>query len=152
MLLSYFDFQFYLQTRDDKELVLRNNEKIEHYPMTKMYRNNNVQLPKQSSVSRGLSKHNSLKYESFERRQSIVSERNDEICPKQHTRQCEGNFRKRLSMDKSTLILVIIVTFFIITHSTRMASKLYMTIFPQLHTEENFIKCLRLNRCFFNIV
>ena len=117
-----------------------------------MYRNNNVQVPRQSLVSRGLSKHNSLEHKNIERRRSIASEKSDEIRPKQHTRECEGNFRKRLSMDKSTLILVIIVTFFIITHSTRMASKLYMTIFPQFHTEENFIKCLRLNRYFLNIL
>ena len=152
MLLVILIFNFIFRQEMIRNWSFGITKKIEHYPMTKMYRNNNVHLPRQSSVSRGLSKHNSLKHENIERRQNIVSVRSDEICPKQHTRQCEGNFRKRLSMDKSTLILVIIVTFFIITHSTRMASKLYMTIFPQLHTEENFIKCLRLNRCFFNIV
>ena len=53
---------------------------------------------------------------------------------------------KLFSMEKSTLILIIIVSLFIVTHSTRMASKVYMTIFPQLNTEENFIRCFQLNR------
>ena len=55
---------------------------------------------------------------------------------------------KLFSMEKSTLILIIIVSLFIVTHSTRMASKMYMTIFPQFNTEENFIRCLQLNRYF----
>ena len=53
---------------------------------------------------------------------------------------------KLFSMEKSTLILIIIVSLFIVTHSTRMASKMYMTIFPQFNTEENFIRCHQLNR------
>ena len=53
---------------------------------------------------------------------------------------------KLFSMEKSTLILIIIVSLFIVTHSTRMASKMYMTLFPHFNTEENFIRCFQLNR------
>ena len=111
-----------------------------------MFKNDTLQLFRQSTIPRGLSKHNSLKQENIKNTRSVVCERNEEVVSKQLTRRCDGNFRKSLSMDKSTLILVIIVTFFIITHSTRMASKLYMSIYPELLTEEHFIKCLRLKR------
>ena len=123
-----------------------------------MQRNDNIQLSRHSQISRGLSNHNSLQQEQSENKRSIMSQTNEEmvrsimsqtseeIVSKRFTRKEEGKSLKRLSMDKSTLILIIIVTFFIITHSTRMASKLYMTIFPQFHTEENFMKCLRRNR------
>ena len=127
-----------------------------------MQRNDNVQLSRQSIISAGLSNHNSLQQENSENKRSIksqtseeiprsiMSQTSEEIVPEQFARNCEEKSQKRLSMDKSTLILIIIVTFFIITHSTRMASKLYMTIFPQFHTEENFMKCLRRNRYFFS--
>ena len=123
-----------------------------------MQRNDDMQLSRRSQISGGLSNHNSLQQEQSENKRSIMSQTSEEmvrsimsqtseeIVSKRFTRKGEGKSLKRLSMDKSTLILIIIVTFFIITHSTRMASKLYMTIFPQFHTEENFMKCLRRNR------
>ena len=111
-----------------------------------MYKSNTKQLSRQSTMSRGLSKHNSLKQENIAGKISVKCDKNEEAVSNQLTRRCDGNFRKRLSMDKSTLILVIIVSLFIITHSSRMASKLYMSIYPQLNTEEHFIKCHRLNR------
>ena len=117
-----------------------------------MFKNDTLQLFRQSTIPRGLSKHNSLKQENIEGKRSVMCEKNEEVVCKQLTRRYDGNFRKSLSMDKSTLILVIIVTFFIITHSTRMASRLYMSIYPQLLTEEHFIKCLRLNRYFYKII
>ena len=113
-----------------------------------MFKNDTLQLFRQSTIPRGLFKHNSLKQENIKGTRSVVCEKNEEVVSEQLTRRCDGNFRKSLSMDKSTLILVIIVTFFIITHSTRMASKLYMSIYPELLTEEHFIKCLRLKRYF----
>ena len=123
-----------------------------------MQRNDSMQLSRQSIISGGLSNHNSLQQEQSENKRSIMSQTNEEmvrsimsqtseeIVSKRFTRKGEVKSLKRLSMDKSTLILIIIVTFFIITHSTRMASKLYMTIFPHFHTEENFMKCLQRNR------
>ena len=123
-----------------------------------MQKNDKMQLSGQTMISAGQSNHNSLLQEQSENKRSIMSQTNEEIVrsimsqtseeivSKRFTRKGEGKSFKRLSMDKSTFILIIIVTFFIITHSTRMASKLYMTIFPQFHTEENFLKCLRRNR------
>ena len=124
-----------------------NRKKIDAHLRTQMYKDDTFRLSRQSTISRELSKHNSLKQENIEGTLSVMCEKNEEVVLKQLTRKCDGNFQKRrLSMDKSTLIIVIIVTFFIITHSTRMASKLYMSINPQLLTEEHFIKCHRLNR------
>ena len=133
-------------------MTFPNHRKNNCYQKTKMQRDDNMQLSRQSIISGGRSNHNTHQQENNENKRSIMSQTSEESVSKQLNRKCERKYQKRLSMDKSTLILVIIVTFFIITHSTRMASKLYMTIFPQLHTEENFIKCLRLNRCLFNIV
>ena len=42
---------------------------------------------------------------------------------------------------KSTVILVVIVVLFCITHSNRLALKIYMISFPQLNTKENFTNC-----------
>ena len=52
-----------------------------------------------------------------------------------------GSIRKKFSTGKSTLILVVIVVFFVITHSNRLALKVYMSVFPQLNTKENFTNC-----------
>ena len=124
-----------------------NHKKIDAHLRTQIYKDDTLQLSRQSTIFKGLSKHNSLKQENIEGRLSVMCEKNEEVLSKQCKRKCDGNFQKRrLYMDKSTLILVIIVTFFIITHSTRMASRLYMSIYPQLLTEEHFIKCHRLNR------
>ena len=122
-----------------------------------MQRNDNVHLSRQSIISAGPSNHNSLQQGDSENKRSIMSQTSEEITRSimsqasqeivsKQLSKINAKPQKRLVMDKSTLILIIIVTFFIITHSTRMASKLYMTIFPQFHTEENFMKCLRRNR------
>ena len=57
-----------------------------------------------------------------------------------------GSIRKKFSTGKSTLILVVIVVFFVITHSNRLALKVYMSVFPQLNTKENFTACLKQGR------
>ena len=57
-----------------------------------------------------------------------------------------GSLRKRFSAGKSTLILITIVVLFVITHSFRLALKVYMTVFPQFNTDEKFTGCLRLRR------
>ena len=57
-----------------------------------------------------------------------------------------SSIRKRLSVEKSTLILVVIVVFFVITHSNRLALKVYMTMFPHLNTTESFKRCLHIGR------
>ena len=57
-----------------------------------------------------------------------------------------GSIRKKFSTGKSTMILVVIVVFFVITHSNRLALKVYMSVFPQLNTKENFTTCLQQGR------
>merc|ERR1719367_2161254 len=60
--------------------------------------------------------------------------------------ESNGSIRKKFSTGKSTLILVVIVAFFVITHSNRLALKVYMSAFPQLNTKENFTTCLQQGR------
>ena len=60
--------------------------------------------------------------------------------------ESNGSIRKKFSTGKSTLILVVIVVFFVITHSNRLALKVYMSVFPQLNTKENFTACLQQGR------
>ena len=74
-----------------------------------------------------------------------ISEMNNERRPLEGPRS-SGSIRKRFSTGKSTLILVVIVAFFVITHSTRLALKVYMSVFPQLNTKENFTTCLQQGR------
>ena len=91
-------------------------------------------------------KTNCLEHTNISAKQSIGSDISlDNVA--NHLEKDSNEAREKLfSMEKSTLILIIIVSLFIVTHSTRMASKMYMTIFPQFNTEENFIRCLQLNR------
>ena len=83
------------------------------------------------------------------RRRSPTSDENRERISTdlstQRPRKCDI-VRSRSSTGKSTLILVVIVVFFVITHSSRLTLKLYMTVFPHLITKENFMRCLRLGR------
>ena len=53
----------------------------------------------------------------------------------------QGSIRNGFSPGKSTVILVVIVVLFCITHSFRLALKIYMISFPQLNTKENFTNC-----------
>ena len=77
---------------------------------------------------------------------------NDSNCERPPNELCSqvscnhGTIRKRLAMGKSTIILVVIVVFFVITHSNRLALKVYMTIFPHLNTRESFVRCLHMGR------
>ena len=56
------------------------------------------------------------------------------------------SIRNGFSPGKSTVILVVIVVLFFITHSNRLALKIYMISFPQLNTRENFTSCSRQGR------
>ena len=53
----------------------------------------------------------------------------------------QESIRNGFSPGKSTVILVVIVVLFCITHSNRLALKIYMISFPQLNTKENFTNC-----------
>ena len=53
----------------------------------------------------------------------------------------QESIRNGFSPGKSTVILVVIVVLFCITHSNRLALKIYMISFPQLNTKENFTIC-----------
>ena len=91
-------------------------------------------------------KTNCLEHTNISAKQSIGSDISlDNVA--NHLEKDSNEAREKLfSMEKSTLILIIIVSLFIVTHSTRMASKMYMTLFPHFNTEENFIRCFQLNR------
>ena len=52
----------------------------------------------------------------------------------------------QLPTEKSTLILVSIVLLFIITHSYRLALKMYEVLMPQGNTFESFKKCQSIGR------
>ena len=56
------------------------------------------------------------------------------------------SIRTGFSPGKSTIILVVIVVLFFITHSNRLALKIYMISFPQLNTKEHFTSCSRQGR------
>ena len=56
------------------------------------------------------------------------------------------SIRNGFSPGKSTIILVVIVVLFFITHSNRLGLKIYMISFPQLNTKENFTNCSRQGR------
>ena len=53
----------------------------------------------------------------------------------------QESIRNGFSPGKSTIILVVIVVLFCITHSNRLALKIYMISFPHLNTKENFTNC-----------
>ena len=52
----------------------------------------------------------------------------------------------QVAAEKSSLILVTIVLLFIVTHSYRLALKLYEVLNPDKNTYENFQKCYSIGR------
>ena len=56
------------------------------------------------------------------------------------------NDDRQIPAEKSSMILVTIVLLFIVTHSYRLALKLYEVLNPDKNTYENFQKCYAIGR------
>ena len=140
------NYEIYFQAQHDGEYFLLHHKKLDIQPETKMCRNDSKHQSRQNAIFKKLSKANSIEHENDEGHHSVCSSRSSESVAKRLDQNYRVNRQNNLTVDKSSIILVIIVTLFILTHSTRMASKLYVTIFPHLNTKENFIKCLQNNR------
>ena len=80
------------------------------------------------------------------RRPGLISSQRSSLDISRQNSSDNGSFKKRFSKGKSTLILIVIVVLFVVTHANRLALKVYMTVFPQFNTRENFKSCLRLGR------
>ena len=80
------------------------------------------------------------------RRPGLISSQRSSLDISRQNSSDNGSFKKRFSKGKSTLILIVIVVLFVVTHANRLALKVYMTAFPQFNTRENFNSCLRLGR------
>ena len=100
----------------------------------------------QTTISVKQPKTKYLEHTNISAKQSTGSELSLDNAANQLEKDSNESQEKLFSMEKSTLIMIIIVSMFIVTHSTRMARNMYMTIFPQFNTEENFLRCLQLNR------
>ena len=100
----------------------------------------------QTTISVKQPKTKYLEHTNISAKQSTGSELSLDNVVNQLEKDSNETQEKLFSMEKSTLIMIIIVSMFIVTHSTRMARNMYMTIFPQFNTEENFLRCLQLNR------
>ena len=61
-------------------------------------------------------------------------------------RDSPNNADRHIPAEKSSLILVAIVVLFILTHSYRLALKVYEVLMPQGNTFENFKRCFSLGR------
>ena len=57
-----------------------------------------------------------------------------------------NNADLHIPAEKSSLILVAIVVLFILTHSYRLALKVYEVLMPQGNTFQNFKRCFSLGR------
>ena len=66
-------------------------------------------------------------------------------CTKRNSIQINNN-DAQVPAEKSSLILVTIVLLFIVTHSYRLALKLYEVLNPDKNTYENFQKCYSVGR------
>ena len=55
-------------------------------------------------------------------------------------------FRRKISTEKTTLILISIVVLFLLTHSYRLAIKFYEALIPHSNTEDSFEQCYSLGR------
>ena len=63
-----------------------------------------------------------------------------------NARESPTNTDRHIPAEKSSLILVAIVLLFILTHSYRLALKVYEVLMPQGNTFENFKRCFSLGR------
>ena len=66
--------------------------------------------------------------------------------PPQMFSSSKRNINWKSPTEKSSLILVSIVLLFIITHSYRIALKMYEVLMPQKNTMENFRRCMSVGR------
>ena len=57
-----------------------------------------------------------------------------------------GFTKKRISTEKTTLILISIVVHFLFTHSYRLTIKFYEALMPQSSTKASFEQCFSLGR------
>ena len=58
----------------------------------------------------------------------------------------DGFRKKRISTEKTTIILISIVVHFLFTHSYRLTIKFYEALMPQSSTEASFEQCFSLGR------
>ena len=56
------------------------------------------------------------------------------------------SIRQRITTEKTTIILVAIVVLFVITHSYRLALKIYEVLMPQSNTMDSFQRCYSIGR------
>ena len=57
-----------------------------------------------------------------------------------------GFKKKKISTEKTTIILISIVVHFLFTHSYRLTIKFYEALMPQSSTEASFEQCFSLGR------
>ena len=120
-----------------KKVLAENEDKSESIDsQTKVDRNIEREITTKSSNRKISKKRLSIsKHQNHERTPSISSVRKSIKVFNQES------IRNGFSPGKSTVILVVIVVLFCITHSNRLALKIYMISFPQLNTKENFTNC-----------
>ena len=59
---------------------------------------------------------------------------------------CQYRVRKKITTEKTTFILVVIVVLFLITHSYRLSIRFYEALMPQSNTVDSFDFCFSLGR------
>ena len=63
-----------------------------------------------------------------------------------YQKESQKNMDRNIPAEKSSLILVAIVLVFLLSHSFRLALKVYEVLMPQGNTFENFKRCFSLGR------
>ena len=68
------------------------------------------------------------------------------LHPLRNSQKDSSKITEMIPAEKSSLILVAIVLLFILTHSYRLALKVYEVLMPQGNTFENFKRCFSIGR------
>ena len=63
-----------------------------------------------------------------------------------HRQSCQYSCRKKITTEKTTFILIVIVVLFLITHSYRLSIRFYEALMPQSNTVDSFDFCFSLGR------
>ena len=80
----------------------------------------------------------------FKRRNTQVEK--DDMVPIQISRRKDDSIRLRKSKEMSSYMLLSIVLLFILTHSFRLAFRIYEIVMPNGNTSENFVRCYNIGR------
>ena len=137
---SLSDNSFNEETKDSKEVNIRPNRGLSEHALRNS--TNYLQVPDPTNEEKNPIPLRRIRSNSTAAPIVCTCLQAAENTPK----DIPNNADLHIPAEKSSLILVAIVVLFILTHSYRLALKVYEVLMPQGNTFQNFKRCFSLGR------